>query len=43
LISGFGGGILYISHKTLPKDGKVLCYLAFNSKVLPGTLTDLSA
>jgi hypothetical protein len=43
LIFGFGGGeTLYISHETLPKDGKVLCHLRFNSKVLPGPLADLS-
>jgi hypothetical protein len=33
----------YISHEKLPKDGKVLCHLGFKSKVLPGSLTDLSA
>jgi hypothetical protein len=41
-IFGFGG-ILCISHEKLPKDGKVLCYLRFMSKVLPGPLTDLYA
>ena len=39
----WGGGTLYISHEKLPKDGTVLCHLGFKSKVLPGTLTDLSA
>jgi hypothetical protein len=42
LIFGFGG-TLCISHDKLPKDGKVLCHLGFNSKVLPGPLTDFSA
>ena len=42
LIFGFGG-TLYISVDKLPKDGKVLCHLEFNSKVLPGSFTDLSA
>ena len=42
LIFGFTGA-LYISHEKLPKDGKVLCHLEFKSKVLPGTLTNLSA
>jgi hypothetical protein len=42
LIFGFGG-TLYIFHKELPKDGKVLFYPGFMSKVLPGPLTDLSA
>jgi hypothetical protein len=37
------GGTLYISVDKLPKDGKVLYHLEFNSKVLPGSLTDLSA
>jgi hypothetical protein len=41
LIFGFGG-TLCISHDKLPKDGKVLCHFEFNSKVLPGALTDLS-
>ena len=43
LIFLFGGGTLCISHKNLPKDGKVLCHLKFKSKVLRGPLTDLSA
>ena len=43
LIFGFGEGTVYISHEQLPKDGKILCNLGFKSKVLPGTLTDLSA
>jgi hypothetical protein len=34
---------LYIFHVKLPKDGKVLCHSGLSSKVLPGTLTDLSA
>ena len=42
LIFGFGG-TLYISVDKLPKDGNVLCHLEFNSKVLPGSFTDLSA
>ena len=33
---GFFGGALYISHKKLPTDGKVLSHLGFNSKVCPG-------
>jgi len=41
LIYGFGW-TLCISHEKLQKDGKVLCHLGFNSKVLPGSLTDLS-
>jgi hypothetical protein len=41
LIFGFWE-TLYISHEKLPKDGKVLCHLGFKSKILPGTLTDLS-
>ena len=41
LIFGFGG-TLYISHNKFLKDGKVLYHLEFNSKVLPGPLTDLS-
>jgi hypothetical protein len=36
-------GTLYISVDKLPKDGKVLYHLEFNSKTLPGALTDLSA
>jgi hypothetical protein len=42
LIFGFGGTV-YISHETLPKDGKVLCHLGIKSKVFPGPLTDLNA
>jgi hypothetical protein len=41
LIFGFGG-TLYTSHEKLQKDGKVLCHSGFMSKVLPGSLTDLS-
>ena len=33
---------LCISHEQLPKDGKVLSHLGFNSKVLPRPLTTLS-
>jgi hypothetical protein len=43
LIFGFREGALYISHKKLSKDGKVLCHLQFMSKVLSGPLTDLNA
>ena len=43
LIFGFGEGTLYMSHEKLSKDGKVLCLLGLKSKVLPGTLSDLSA
>jgi hypothetical protein len=43
LILFYGGGSLLISHEKLIKDGKVLDHLGFNSKVLPGPLTDLSA
>ena len=39
LIFGFRGS-LCISYDNLPKDGKVLCLLGFNSKVLSGPLTD---
>jgi hypothetical protein len=42
LIFGFGG-TLYIYHEKLPKDGKVLCHFGFKAKVLPGSLTDISA
>ena len=42
LTFGFGRGTLYTSHEKLPKDGKVLFYSGFMSKVLPGALTDLS-
>jgi hypothetical protein len=41
LIFGLGG-TLYTFDKKIQKDGKVLCHLGFNSKVLPGPLTDLS-
>jgi hypothetical protein len=43
LIFGFVGEIIYISHDKLPKDGKILYHLEFNSKILPRALTDLSA
>ena len=43
LIFGFGAGTLFISHANLPKDGKVLSHLGFKLKVLPGSLSDLSA
>jgi hypothetical protein len=36
-------GSLLISHKKYIKDGKVLIHLGFKLKVLPGSLTDLSA
>ena len=36
------GGTLNLSHEKLQKDGKVFCHLGFKSKVLPGSLTDLS-
>ena len=36
-------GTLWISHAKLPKNGKVLSHLEFNSKVIPRPLTDLSA
>jgi hypothetical protein len=36
-------GTLYISHEEYIKDGKVLANLGFRLKVLPGSLTDLSA
>jgi hypothetical protein len=42
LIFGFEG-TLCITHDKLPNDGKVLYHLEFNSKVLSGPLTDLSA
>ena len=43
LIFGFGFGVtLYISNEKLPNDGKVLCPLGLKSKVLPGSLTDIS-
>ena len=38
-----GGGSLQISHGKNIKDGKVLDHWGFNSKVLSGPLTDLSA
>jgi hypothetical protein len=37
------GWSLEISHEKYIKDGKVLDHLGFQSKVLPGYLTDLSA
>jgi hypothetical protein len=40
---GFGVGILCIFHEKLPKDGKVLCHLGLKSKILAGSLTDISA
>jgi hypothetical protein len=36
------GATLYICNEKLLKDGKVLCHLGFQSKVLPGPLTDLN-
>jgi hypothetical protein len=36
-------GSLSISHEKHIKDGKVLVHLGYKSKVLPGSLTDLSA
>jgi hypothetical protein len=41
LIFGLGA-TLYICNEKLLKDGKVLCHLGFQSKVLPGPLTDLN-
>ena len=38
-----GGGFLLIYHEKYIKDGKVLAHLVFNLKVLPGSLTDVSA
>jgi hypothetical protein len=32
-----------MSHEKYIKDGKVLAYLGFQSKIFPGPLTDLSA
>jgi hypothetical protein len=43
LIFFYGGGSLLISHEKYIKDGKVLDHLGFKSKVLSGSLTDLSA
>ena len=46
LIFGFGGGgggALYITHKKISKDRKVLSRLELRSKVLSRPLTDLSA
>ena len=37
------GGSLLITHEKISKDGKVLAHLVFQSKVLAGPLTDLSA
>ena len=36
-------GSLLISHEKYIKDGKVLAHFGFKLKVLPGSLTDLSA
>ena len=38
-----GGGSLLISHDKYIKDGKVLSHLGFKLKVLPRSLSDLSA
>jgi hypothetical protein len=38
-----GGGSLLISHEKYIKDGKVLAHYAFRLKVLPESLTDVSA
>ena len=38
-----GMGPLLKSHKKYIKDGKVFAHLGFRLKVLPGSLTDLSA
>ena len=43
LILGFGGGTLCISHEKYIKDGKVLAHFGFTLKVLPVSLTDVSA
>ena len=37
------GGSLLISHEKYIKDGKVLVHLGLRLKVLPGSLTDVSA
>ena len=37
------GGSLYIYHEKYIKDGKVLAHFGLRLKVLPGSLTDLSA
>jgi hypothetical protein len=37
------GGSILISHEKYIKDGKVLAQLGYDLKVLPGSLTDLSA
>ena len=37
------GGSLLISHKKYIKDGKVLAHFELKLKVLPGSLTDLTA
>jgi hypothetical protein len=37
------GGVSLKSHKKYIEKGKVLDLLGFNSKVMPGPLTDLSA
>jgi hypothetical protein len=36
-------GCLLISHEQYIKDGKVLAHLGFELKVVPGSLTDVSA
>jgi hypothetical protein len=41
--SNCGGGSLLISHEKYIKDGKVLAHFELKLKVLPGSLTDLSA
>jgi hypothetical protein len=38
-----GGGSLLISHEKYINDGKVLAHLGLQSKILPGSLTDLNA
>ena len=38
-----GGGSIYISHEKYIKDSKVLAHLGFKLKVLPWSLTDVSA
>ena len=37
------GGSLLISHEKYINDGKVLAHLGLQSKILPGSLTDLNA
>jgi hypothetical protein len=36
-------GSLYISHEKYIKDGKVFAHLGIALKILPGSLTDVSA